>query len=116
MGEVYDVTSGKSFYGEGGSYSVFSGRDASVPFITGKFTAEEAKKSINEELSDQQLFSLEGWRKFYADSEKYPLVGVLAGSLYDSDGNPTPELVTVRERIENYEPPNKKKKDTASEL
>jgi hypothetical protein len=114
MGEVYDVTSGRSFYGEGGSYSVFAGRDASVPFITGTFTAEEAKKSLSETLSAAQLVALEGWRKFYGDSDKYPLVGLLQGSLYDENGNPTDELKTVRDLIENYEPPPKKKRETTS--
>lgn len=114
MGEVYDVTSGRPFYGEGGSYSVFAGRDGSVPFITGKFTEEEANKSLTETLSAAQLKSLEGWRKFYADSEKYHLVGLLQGSLYDEHGNPTEELKTVRETIENYVPPPKRKRETTS--
>jgi hypothetical protein len=39
-------------------------------------------------------------RKFYEDSDKYPLIGVLAGSLYDKDGNPTDEMKIIQERIE----------------
>lgn len=116
MGEVYDVTSGRSFYGEGGSYHIFAAKDGSVPFITGKFTDDEAKKSLTETLSAAQLVSLEGWRKFYEEKDEYPLVGLLAGSLYDSEGNPTEELKAVRDMIDNYEPPSKKKKDTSTEL
>ena len=115
MGEVYDVTSGRDFYGEGGSYSIFSGRDGSVPFITGVFTPEEAKKSLVDTLSPAQLVSLDQWRKFYADNEKYPLIGLLEGSLYDKDGNPTEELKTVRERIANFDPPKKKERPGATE-
>jgi predicted heme/steroid binding protein len=115
MGEVYDVTSGRDFYGEGGPYSVFSGRDGSVPFITGVFTPEEAKKSLIDTLSAAQLVSLEQWRTFYADNEKYPLIGLLEGSLYDKDGNPTEELKTVRERIANFVPPEKKERPSATE-
>lgn len=37
MGEVYDVTSNPRIYGPGGSYSFFSGRDASRAYITGCF-------------------------------------------------------------------------------
>jgi hypothetical protein len=114
MGEVYDVTSGRSFYGPGGNYAVFAGKDGSVPFITGKFTQEEAQKSLTESLSAAQLVALEGWRKFYETSDKYPFVGLLQGSLYDEHGNPTEELKTVREMIENYEPPPKKKRQTTS--
>lgn len=113
MGEVFDVSSGAAFYGEGGSYSVFSGRDGSVPFITGVFTAEEAKKSLMD-ISAAQLVSLETWRKFYADNEKYPFVGLLEGRLYDKDGNPTDEMKTVKERIANFVPPVKKKRPTES--
>lgn len=113
MGEVFDVTSGAAFYGEGGSYSVFSGRDGSVPFITGVFTAEEAKKSLMD-ISAAQLVSLETWRKFYSDNEKYPLVGLLEGRLYDKDGNPTDEMKTVKERIANFVPPEKKKRPNGS--
>ena len=114
MGEVYDVTSGRDFYGEGGPYSVFSGRDGSVPFITGVFTPEEAKKSLTDTLSPAQLVSLEQWRTFYADNEKYPLIGLLEGSLYDKDGNPTEELKTVRERIANFVPPQTKERQSAT--
>ena len=116
MGEVYDVTPGRSFYGPGGSYHVFAGRDGSVPYVTGKFTADEAKKSLVEALSPAQLVALDGWRKFYEEKDKYPFVGLLEGSLYDKDGNPTEELKTVRDLIANFEPPAKKKKETTSEL
>jgi hypothetical protein len=113
MGEVYDVTSGAAFYGEGCSYSVFSGRDASVPFMTGVFTAEEAKKSLMD-ISAAQLVSLETWQKFYADNEKYPRVGLLEGRLYDKDGNPTDEMNRIKERIANFVPPEKKKQPNES--
>jgi len=116
MGEVFDVTSGRPFYGEGGNYAVFAGRDGSVPFITGKFTPEEAQKSLTESLSAAQLVSLDGWRKFYAENDKYPLIGLLQGSLYDENGNPTEELKSVRDLIANFEPPARKKKDASSEL
>lgn len=36
-GSVYDVSAGKRFYGPGGMYSFFAGRDASRAFVTGCF-------------------------------------------------------------------------------
>jgi hypothetical protein len=98
MGEVYDVSSGGTFYGENGSYSIFAGRDGSVPFITGVFTPEEALKGLDV-LEPAQLYSLDTWRKFYEDDEKYPYVGLLNGRLYDKDGNPTEELTVARVQI-----------------
>jgi predicted heme/steroid binding protein len=98
LGEVYDVSSGAKFYGEGGPYSIFAGRDGSVPFITGTFTPEEALKGLDV-LDSNQLNSLDNWRKSYEDNEKYPFVGLLEGRLYDNDGNPTEELTVARVQI-----------------
>jgi predicted heme/steroid binding protein len=98
LGEVYDVSSGAKFYGEGGPYGIFAGRDGSVPFITGTFTPEEALKGLDV-LDSNQLNSLDNWRKSYEDNEKYPFVGLLEGRLYDKDGNPTEELIAARVQI-----------------
>jgi predicted heme/steroid binding protein len=98
LGEVYDVSSGAKFYGEGGPYGIFAGRDGSVPFITGTFTPEEALKGLDV-LDSNQLNSLDNWRKSYEDNEKYPFVGLLEGRLYDKDGNPTEELIAARVKM-----------------
>lgn len=44
LGEVYDVTEGRDYYGPGESYNKLASRDSSVPFVTGTFTPEEAEK------------------------------------------------------------------------
>lgn len=98
LGEVYDVSKGGTYYAEGGPYSVFMGRDGSVPFITGVFTEEEAAKSLSV-LEPEQLYSLENWRDFYRDDDKYPFVGLLVGELYDKDGNPTQLLTESRGKM-----------------
>lgn len=36
-GEIFDVTAGRPYYGKGGGYSFFSGRDASRAYTTGCF-------------------------------------------------------------------------------
>jgi predicted heme/steroid binding protein len=88
MGEVYDVSNGTEYYSEGNGYSVFAGREANVPFITGRFSEEEANQSV-EELKPEEIGSLDHWRDFYATEEKYSFVGFLDGDFYDKDGNPT---------------------------
>ncbi|KAL4340530.1 hypothetical protein GQ457_08G004340 [Hibiscus cannabinus] len=71
-GRVFDVTAGNSFYGPGGSYAIFAGKDASRAL---------AKMSKNEEdvcanldgLSEKEMGVLNDWvKKFEA---KYPIVG-----------------------------------------
>lgn len=99
MGEVYDVTAGKQFYEDGNGYSVFAGRDGSVPFITGKFDEDEASKSIIDNLTEEQIGSLETWREFYEKEDKYPFVGLLVGEMYDKDGNPTETNKKIQEIV-----------------
>ncbi|CAN6574030.1 unnamed protein product [Malus baccata var. baccata] len=46
LGSVFDVTKGKSHYGEGGGYNHFSGRDASRAFVSGNFTGDGLTDSL----------------------------------------------------------------------
>jgi predicted heme/steroid binding protein len=94
MGEVYDVSAGRQYYEDGHGYSVFAGRDGSVPFVTGKFNPEEAAVSI-ETLTPEQIGTVNEWREFYEKEEKYPFLGVLEGYLYDSEGKPTDILKKI---------------------
>jgi membrane-associated progesterone receptor component len=73
-GKVYDVTSGRSFYGPGGSYAMFAGREAARAL--GKMSKEEADISGDlSGLSDKELGVLADWEtKFQA---KYPVVARL---------------------------------------
>jgi predicted heme/steroid binding protein len=96
LGEVYDVSPGAKFYAPGGPYSIFAGKDGSVPFVTGVFTEEEACKPIQDTLSDLQIYALDTWRKSYQENEKYPFLGVLEGELYNSEG----ALTEVGQRVQ----------------
>jgi predicted heme/steroid binding protein len=98
LGEVYDVSKGTSYYVEGAGYSIFAGRDGSVPFITGTFTPEEAEKGLDA-LTADQLFNLDTWREFYEKEDRYPFVGLLEGSMFNKDGNPTNEMIAARKQI-----------------
>ena len=70
-GIVYDVTSGKSFYGLGGAYSLFAGRDASRAL--GKMSKNEEDVSGNlDGLTEKELGVLDDWEKKFQD--KYPVV------------------------------------------
>lgn len=100
MGEVYDVTLGKDHYGPGASYGNFAGRDASVPFCTGKFTPEEAEKSTDV-LKSSELPGLADWRDFYRKHKVYKFVGKLVDPrFYDEFGEPTLPMIEFQERIQ----------------
>ena len=76
-GKIYDVTSGKSFYGKGGSYAVFSGKDASRALAKMSTQAEDVVADILG-LTVKEIGVLDNWdRKFAA---KYPVVGRVSDS------------------------------------
>ena len=116
IGEVYDVTEGRDYYGEGaGGYSVFAGKDASASFSTGDFSDEGAKKDLSE-LGDAELSGIDGWRTFYADHDKYKRIGVLCCDFYDNDGNPTEKLTSIKERAAAYAEKKAQEKAKKAEL
>lgn len=74
-GRVFDVSTGKSFYGPGGSYAMFAGKDASRALAKMSTRDEDVIGSLDE-LTDKELSVLADWeRKFEA---KYPIVASLA--------------------------------------
>jgi predicted heme/steroid binding protein len=102
FGEVYDVTNGTEFYGQGSGYSFFAGIDGTVSFFTGNFT-EESLTGNSEILSfkDQEISSMYQWKKFYEDHEIYEFMGYLIGDFYDSNGEPTQYLKDIIARVQS---------------
>ncbi|RKP06643.1 cytochrome b5-like heme/steroid binding domain-containing protein, partial [Thamnocephalis sphaerospora] len=72
-GEVFDVTDGREFYGPGGGYHFFAGRDAARAYVTGCFKTHLTHDLRG--LTNPQLEQLKGWVSFYHDSPKYFYVG-----------------------------------------
>ena len=101
LGEVYNVTAGRDYYGQGSGYSVFAGKDASASFSTGDFSEEGTKKNLSD-LPAKQLSGIDGWRRFYAEHETYKQVGVLCCDFYDAEGKPTEKLITTNQRLAAY--------------
>ncbi|KAJ3658201.1 hypothetical protein Zmor_009955 [Zophobas morio] len=74
-GNVYDVTKGKRFYGPGGPYAAFGGRDASRGLAT---FSVSAKTDEYDDLSDLNTMEMDSVREWEAQfKEKYDLVGKL---------------------------------------
>ncbi|KAK9478178.1 cytochrome b5-like heme/steroid binding domain-containing protein [Lipomyces japonicus] len=79
-GKVYNVTSGKAFYGPGGPYSNFAGRDASRGLAKGSFD-EDMLTPIGDpldtldDLTEEEIQSLSDWEQHFGG--KYILCGEL---------------------------------------
>lgn len=80
-GRVFDVTSGRNFYGPGGPYANFAGRDASRGLACGSFDEDMLTKDLDgpldtlEDLDAEQLEAMRGWEERF--EEKYLVVGKL---------------------------------------
>lgn len=95
VGEVYDVSSGESFYGPGSSYEGFAnGTDASRAFLTSDFD-NNATDDLDGLLPGECL-GIEHWVNFYANHAKYTFAGLLHGRFYDEQGEPTEALDRFR--------------------
>ncbi|XP_039131639.1 probable steroid-binding protein 3 [Dioscorea cayenensis subsp. rotundata] len=74
-GKVYDVTSGRNFYGPGGPYAVFAGREASRALAKMSKNEEDVSGDLDG-ITEKEIGVLEDWeRKFQA---KYPIIGRLS--------------------------------------
>ncbi|XP_019697221.1 neuferricin isoform X2 [Harpegnathos saltator] len=96
LGQVFDVTKGQKHYGPGGNYHFFTGRDASLAFITGEFDDNSLTDDISS-LSVQQVKMLNDWIEFY--NTNYVYKGKLYGRYYNKDGSPTAESYKVQETV-----------------
>ncbi|RJE20933.1 Cyt-b5 [Aspergillus sclerotialis] len=80
-GRVFDVTPGKGFYGPGGPYENFAGRDATRGLACQSFDEEMLTKDLKGPLDDlkgldeEQLENLQNWEERFL--EKYLVVGKL---------------------------------------
>ena len=66
-GKVFDVTSGKNFYGPGGPYENFAGRDASRGLACGSFDEDMLTKDLYGPLDDlgglgqEEMQAMQDW-------------------------------------------------------
>jgi len=80
-GKVYDVTPGRNFYGPGGPYENFAGRDATRGLACQSFDEEMLTKNLDgpldlcNDLSPEQIDNLNNWVERF--DEKYLVVGKL---------------------------------------
>lgn len=106
FGKIYDVTSGRRFYGPeaGPHYHFFAGKDGSRAFSTGEFkgTSDRAPHDCAD-LTNDQLVEIMSWQSQYESNPKYGYVGRVwfrdNSGYYDQHGNPTELLFETERRI-----------------
>jgi len=80
-GRVFDVTPGRNFYGPGGPYENFAGRDATRGLACGSFDESMLTKDLEgpldtlHDLGPSEMQSLRDWEDRF--NEKYLVVGEL---------------------------------------
>jgi len=99
-GLVYDVTEGRATYGPGGSYHLMAGIDAARAFGTGCF--KDHRTHDLRGLSEKELKGVEHWKKFYAESKKYPLAGRVSHPPIDP-ASPVPKHCNPDKDLEQEE-------------
>jgi len=71
---IYDVSAAGNFYGPGGPYAIFAGREASRALAKMSQKEEDVNGEIAD-LSEKEIGVLEDWEKKF--QAKYPVVGRL---------------------------------------
>lgn len=80
-GRVFDVSNGRNFYGPGGPYSNFAGRDASRGLACHSFDTDMLTEDLDgpldtlEGLGPNEMEALQGWEETFTG--KYDIVGKL---------------------------------------
>ncbi|KAF3144201.1 hypothetical protein TWF703_009496 [Orbilia oligospora] len=72
QGTVFDVTNKKESYGPGGSYHIFTGKDASRGLGKSSLKPEDAIPDYSG-LNESEMETLENWYTFF--SNRYNIVG-----------------------------------------
>ncbi|KAG6382672.1 hypothetical protein SASPL_110728 [Salvia splendens] len=89
-GQIYDVTQSRMFYGPGGPYALFAGKDASRALA--KMSFED--KDLNGDLTGLGVFEMEALQDWeYKFMSKYVKVGTVKTTVPVTDG-PTPSEAT----------------------
>ncbi|KAL2550369.1 Membrane steroid-binding protein 2 [Forsythia ovata] len=93
-GQIYDVSQSRMFYGPGGPYALFAGKDASRALA--KMSFED--KDLNGDLNGLGVFELEALQDWeYKFMSKYVKVGTVKSSVPVSDGATEGETVEATE-------------------
>lgn len=76
--KVFDMSfGGVEFYGPGGGYNRFAGKDVSRALAKMSFDPADTENTSIDDLEDKQKKVLDDWIKTFEEKKKYPIVGKL---------------------------------------
>ncbi|KAH6779528.1 membrane-associated progesterone binding protein 3 [Perilla frutescens var. hirtella] len=103
-GQIYDVSRSRMFYGPGGPYALFAGRDASRALALMSFDTKDLTGNI-EGLSESELEVLQDWE--YKFMEKYVKVGQLVSNNTSSESKEAESIGNTSKHDEDKSRENK---------
>ncbi|KAG6391955.1 hypothetical protein SASPL_149719 [Salvia splendens] len=90
-GQIYDVSQSRMFYGPGGPYALFAGKDASRALAKMSFEAKDLNGDLTG-LGSYELEALQDWE--YKFMSKYVKVGTVKVVAVAANGEVAPEEAT----------------------
>ncbi|WVZ74451.1 hypothetical protein U9M48_022630 [Paspalum notatum var. saurae] len=96
-GQIYDVTQSRMFYGPGGPYALFAGRDASRALAKMSFEASDLTGDISG-LGPFEVEALQEWE--YKFKSKYITVGTIKKTVPAAEGDTARNTVTAERDID----------------
>ena len=105
-GTVFDVSSGRSFYGPGGPYEMFAGRECGAALATMSFDESLLDDfSACEKLSVAEKTELDNWLEKFEHYRCYPI----KGKLLPDESMPDPNRTISMEELAKYDGNNDEK-------
>lgn len=96
-GTVFDVSDGRDFYGPGGPYAAFAGRECGIALSKFAFDEEYLDQPVDRtQLNAGERMELDQWLAKFQYYRHYPIVGKLVSSM------PDPNRVWTLEEMAPY--------------
>ncbi|CAL4934235.1 unnamed protein product [Urochloa decumbens] len=111
-GQIYDVTQSRMFYGPGGPYALFAGKDASRALAKMSFEPQDLTGDISG-LGPFELDALQDWE--YKFMSKYVKVGTVKKTVPVEDGNTASTTAETSEAATEAPATEEKPREVAAE-
>ncbi|TKV93041.1 hypothetical protein SEVIR_9G200400v4 [Setaria viridis] len=111
-GQIYDVTQSRMFYGPGGPYALFAGKDASRALAKMSFEPQDLTGDISG-LGPFELDALQDWE--YKFMSKYVKVGTVKKTVPGEEGNTASSAAETSETAAEAPATEEKPREVAAE-